>query len=62
VNTGPSRNVSSPRVPSMTMEPVMSPGIRSGVNCTRRVRTDNASARLRTSRVFATPGTPSIST
>ena len=40
----------------------MSPGIRSGVNCTRRVSTDSAPARVRTSSVFATPGTPSIST
>ena len=41
---------------SITIEPVMSPGIRSGVNCTRRVCTDSAAARLRTSRVLATPG------
>ena len=34
----------------------MSPGIRSGVNCTRLVRTESAAARLRTSRVLATPG------
>ena len=40
----------------------MSPGIRSGVNCTRRVSTSSAAARVLTSRVFATPGTPSIST
>ena len=62
MKTGPSRNVSSPRLLSITIEPVMSPGIRSGVNCTRLVRTDSAAARLRTSNVFATPGTPSIST
>ena len=40
----------------------MSPGIRSGVNCTRRVSTDSAPARVRTSSVLAMPGTPSIST
>ena len=40
----------------------MSPGIRSGVNCTRLVSTDSAAARVRTSSVFAVPGTPSIST
>ncbi len=42
----------------MTIEPVMSPGIRSGVNCTRRVSTDSDAARVRTSRVFAVPGHP----
>ena len=40
----------------------MSPGIRSGVNWTRLVPTDRAAASERTSRVLATPGTPSIST
>ncbi len=62
MKTGPSRNDSSPRAPSITIDPVMSPGIRSGVNWTRLVRTESAAARLRTSRVLATPGTPSIST
>ena len=40
----------------------MSPGIRSGVNCTRLVSTSSAVASVRTSSVLATPGTPSIST
>ena len=40
----------------------MSPGIRSGVNCTRLVSTASAAASERTSSVLATPGTPSIST
>src|SRR5699024_3555315 len=40
----------------------MSPGIMSGVNCTRRMRTSRAAARDRTSSVLATPGTPSRST
>ena len=63
VKTGPSRKVSSPAcLLSITIEPVMSPGIRSGVNCTRLVSTDSAAARVRTSSVFAVPGTPSIST
>ena len=62
MKTGPLRKLSSPAWLSITIEPVMSPGIRSGVNWTRRVSTDNAPARLRTSSVLATPGTPSIST
>ena len=62
VKIGPSRKLSSPCRLSITIEPVMSPGIRSGVNCTRRVSTDSAPARVRTSSVLATPGTPSIST
>ncbi len=40
----------------------MSPGIRSGVNCTLRVSTESEADSVRTSRVFAVPGTPSIST
>ena len=49
---------SSPARPSITIEPVMSPGIRSGVNCTRRVSTSSEPARVRTSSVFATPARP----
>src|ERR1035438_5157212 len=41
--------------------PVMSAGMRSGVNCTRPVSTPSTRLRVRTSSVFATPGTPSIS-
>ena len=40
----------------------MSPGIRSGVNWTRLVSIRSALAKLRTSSVFAVPGTPSSST
>ena len=47
---------------SYTSEPVTSPGIRSGVNCTRGVSSDSAAERARTRRVFATPGTPSSRT
>src|SRR5699024_123808 len=43
-------------------EPVTSPGIRSGVNCTRFVSTSRLADRARTSSVFATPGTPSSRT
>ena len=57
VKTGPSRKVSSPACRlSITIEPVMSPGIRSGVNCTRLVSTERAAARVRTSSVLAVPG------
>src|SRR5690606_13269347 len=43
-------------------EPVTSPGIRSGVNCTRLKSSDSAAASVRTISVLATPGTPSSST
>ena len=59
VKTGPSRKGKSLVRASKTSEPVMSPGMRSGVNCTRLVSIDRAAARVRTSRVLATPGTPS---
>src|SRR6478735_9117017 len=62
VNTGPSRNANSALRASYTSEPVMSPGIRSGVNCTRFVSICSAFAKLRTSSVLAVPGTPSSST
>ena len=39
--------------------PMMSPGIRSGVNCTRPNCIDRQLANDRTSSVLATPGTPS---
>ena len=38
----------------------MSAGSRSGVNCTRRNSARMAPARVRTARVLARPGTPSI--
>jgi hypothetical protein len=59
VNTGPSRKVNSDVALSNTSEPVTSPGMRSGVNWTRLVSTASAAATDRTSRVLATPGTPS---
>jgi hypothetical protein len=40
----------------------MSEGIRSGVNCTRWNRSPSIAASIRTSVVFPTPGTSSIST
>ena len=40
----------------------MSPGIRSGVNCTRLKSSCSAAANARTSSVLATPGTPSSRT
>ena len=42
-----------------TRVPTMSPGMRSGVNWSRLKVPPIASARVRTARVFATPGTPS---
>ena len=62
VKTGPGRKENSLERASKTSEPVTSPGIRSGVNCTRLVSTSSAAARARTSSVFATPGTPSSRT
>ena len=59
MKTGPGRKVKSLERASNTSEPVRSPGIRSGVNCTRLVSTSSAAARARTSSVLATPGTPS---
>ena len=62
MNTGPSRKENSAVRLSKTAEPVTSPGIKSGVNCTRLESSAKAAARDRTSSVFATPGTPSSST
>ncbi len=62
VKTGPSRNSNSAVRASKISDPVTSPGIRSGVNCTRLVSRSSAAATVRTSSVFATPGTPSSST
>ncbi len=47
------------RFSSMTSVPVMSPGIRSGVNWMRRKLSDRLLARVRTISVLARPGTPS---
>ena len=46
------------RSSSMISVPVMSPGMRSGVNCTRLKLSFSASATVWTIRVFARPGTP----
>jgi len=58
----PLRNENSAVRASYTSEPVTSPGMRSGVNCTRLVSRSSAADRVRTSSVLATPGTPSSST
>src|SRR2546428_116146 len=58
---GPGRNVNS-CVPVRSETPVMSAGMRSGVNWMRWNRTSRASASERTSSVLAVPGTPSSST
>ena len=47
---------------SSTACPVMSDGMRSGVNWTRDTCSDMACANARTSSVLPSPGTPSIST
>ncbi len=62
VNTGPWRNSNTAVRASYTREPVTSPGIKSGVNCTRLNSRSSAAAIARTSSVLATPGTPSSST
>ncbi len=62
VNTGPFRNSNAAVRASKISEPVTSPGIRSGVNWSRLASRSRAAARVRTSSVFATPGTPSSST
>ena len=59
VNTGPSRKTNSDRPASQIIEPVMSAGIRSGVNWIRAMSTLRAWASARTRSVLATPGTPS---
>src|SRR5829696_3167444 len=60
VKTGPSRKRKLPA--SSTSWPVTSDGIRSGVNCTRRVCRSRAAATALTRSVLATPGTPSSRT
>ncbi len=62
VNTGPLTSVNSFFCMLKTFVPVMSAGIRSGVNCIREKSHPNTCASVLTSRVFATPGTPSINT
>ena len=60
MNSGPGRKRASPTRGSRIEVPMMSLGIRSGVNCTRPKRTSTAAASVCTRRVFATPGTPSM--
>jgi hypothetical protein len=62
VNTGPSRNRNDPSRCSKMTCPVTSDGIRSGVNWTRLKSRSRVRARVLTSSVLATPGTPSSST
>ena len=62
VKTGPSRNLNCDVSRSYSSDPVRSPGMRSGVNCTRLVSMDSDLASARTRRVLAVPGTPSRST
>ena len=58
---GPGRKLKTTGAVSR-LTPVMSDGMRSGVNWMRRNSSPSASARARTSRVFAVPGTPSSNT
>jgi len=61
VKIGPSTNRNTRRPPSSsrTLVPVMSEGIRSGVNCTRLKLTSRIRASVETISVLASPGTPS---
>ncbi len=58
-NTGPRWNSNSPERWSYTVMPVMSPGSRSGVNCTRVVVPRMLCASARAIEVFPVPGTSS---
>ena len=59
--TGPLMSVNSFFCILKTLVPVMSAGIRSGVNWMRLNSHPSTRASVRTSSVFATPGTPSMS-
>ena len=59
---GPGRNSNSWFFMFSTEVPVMSEGIRSGVNCTRENRNPSKLASIRISVVFPTPGTSSMRT
>src|SRR5690349_1329365 len=65
-NTGPCTNLKKRRPlewsSSSSSVPVMSLGIKSGVNCTREKLRSSACATVCTSSVFARPGTPTSST
>ena len=60
--TAPSTRRVSPVRRSISVKPVTSEGVRSGVNWMRRKESPSAAASARTSVVFPTPGTSSIST
>src|SRR6266702_5657814 len=62
VNTGPSRKRKEPSLCWKIIWPSTSEGIRSGVNWTRLKFRSRVRARVLTSSVLATPGTPSSST
>ena len=62
MNSGPGRNSNSLVLRFRTEVPVMSLGIRSGVNCTRWNRSPSSVESIRTSVVLPTPGTSSIRT
>ena len=63
-NTGPcwnSKNLRPPSSSATTLVPMMSAGIRSGVNCIRENPRSSTSWSVRISSVFPKPGTPSKS-
>src|SRR6266536_4079110 len=62
VKTGPWRKRKEPSRCSKIVWPSTSDGIRSGLNCTRLKLRSSVRARVFTSSVFATPGTPSSRT
>ena len=63
-NTGPGtkRKLRRPSASSSTSLPMMSAGIRSGVNCTRLVARPSTTPSVSTSRLLPRPGTPTSST
>ena len=60
VNTGPLTRLNALRWKSKMFVPVMSAGMRSGVNWMRLESVPRTCARVRTNKVLATPGTPSM--
>ena len=61
MKTGPRRRENEAVAVLKTFVPVMSEGIRSGVNCMRLKSAPTMRASVFTRRVFAVPGTPSRS-
>ena len=61
MNTGPLVSVNSLVRKSNRLVPVMSPGIRSGVNWMRLKSSDRQRAKTRARSVLAVPGSPSSS-